>query len=205
MTQRVSRGRRSWWTALLILLAGACKAEPSSDAPAPAPAPAPATPAPGAPHGPALDIPYAAPTLSDAIEKTFANLQVTPNDDAALAYRVGVPAKWAGSKKLDAVVEKPLVPRSIGVFTGSAEPGGPVIAVTLTRFPFEVPVDAWVRHSLAQQGYTLVAGRYFPGPNSLFFDATATRGSGDQEEHHRPRGRRSRLLGQHDVLPAPVG
>jgi hypothetical protein len=166
--------------ALLLLLAAACKADSSSTAPAPAPATT--TPAPGAQRGTALDIPYAAPALSDTIEKTFANLQVTPNDDAALAYRLGVPAQWAGSRQVDSVVEKPLVPRGIGTFTGSAQPGAPAVAVTLTRFPFEVPVDAWVRHSLAQQGYTLVAGRYFPGPNSLFFDATATRGSGNQEE-----------------------
>jgi hypothetical protein len=129
-----------------------------------------------------LDIPYAAPTLGDVIEKFFANLQVTPNDDPALAYRLGVPAQWAFSRHLGPVVEELLIPEGLGFFAGSPEPGSPVVAVTVTRFPFEIPIDVWVKQALAQQGYTLVAGRYFPGPNSIFFDATATRGSGDAEE-----------------------
>lgn len=134
------------------------------------------------PRPAALDIPYAAPSLGDAIEKTFSNVQVTPNDDPALAYRLGVPGAWASAKRAEPAVEKPLVPQSLGSFESSAEAGSPVVSVTVTRFPFEIPVDAWVRHTLAQQGYTLVAGRYFPGPNSLFFDATATRGTGEQQE-----------------------
>jgi hypothetical protein len=134
------------------------------------------------PDKPALDIPYAAPTLSPIIEQTFANLQVTPNDDPALAYRIGVPAQWALSRHFGPVVEELLIPEGIGFFAGSAEPGAPVVAVTLTRFPFEMPVHAWVRRSLAEQGYSVVAARYFPGPNSVFFDATAIRGSEDLEE-----------------------
>lgn len=109
-------------------------------------------------------------------------MQVTPNDDPALAFRLGVPGDWASAKRAEPALEKSLAPQGLGSFASSAEPGSPVVSVSVTRFPFEVPVDAWVRHTLAQQGYTLVAGRYFPGPNSIFYDATATRGSGDQEE-----------------------
>jgi hypothetical protein len=93
-----------------------------------------------------------------------------------------VPAQWVFSRHLGPVVEELLLPEGLGFFAGQQEPGSPVIAVTVTRFPFEMPVDAWVKQALAQQGYTLVAGRYFPGPHSIFYDATATRGSGDQEE-----------------------
>ena len=86
-----------------------------------------------------LDIPYAAPTLGDVIEKVFANLQITPNDDPALVYRLGVPAQWAFSRHLGPVVEELLLPEGLGFFAGSPEPGSPVVAVTVTRFPFEMP------------------------------------------------------------------
>ena len=134
------------------------------------------------PEKPALDIPYATPTIGDIIEETFANVQVTPNDDPLLAYRLGVPAPWAVSRHFGPVVEELLVPEGLGFFAGSLEPGSPVVAVTVTRFPFEMPVHTWVHRALAEQGYTVIAARYFPGPNSIFFDATAIRGSGDEEE-----------------------
>ena len=171
----------SRWLGVLMGLA-ACSREAGRGDAAETTAVSPLAPTQAALSKPALDIPYAAPTLGDAIEKTFANLQVTPNNDAALAYRLGVPGQWSGPQRLDPVAAKPLAPQGLGSFAGSVQPGSPATAVTVTRFPFELPVDAWVRHSLAQQGYTLVAGRYFPGPHSIFYDATATRGSGDAEE-----------------------
>jgi hypothetical protein len=67
----------------------------------------------------ALDIPYATPTLGDAIEKTFANVQVTPNDDPALAFRLGVPGDWASAKGADPAVEKALAPQGLGSFASS--------------------------------------------------------------------------------------
>jgi len=121
------------------------------------------------------DIPYSAPTLLDSIEQTHVNLRLTPNEDSKMAYQLGIPKTWAYSKTFGPVVEDLMTPQGLGFFAGSIAPGSPVIAVTVTRFPFEIPVDAWVKLTLARQGYTIVAAKYFPGPHGLFFDATAVR------------------------------
>jgi molybdate transport system substrate-binding protein len=83
MRQAFSGGRRSLSAALLLLLAGGCKAEPSSSAPAPSPAPAATTPAPAAQQ--ALVV-FAAASLRDAFGslktefvKSHAGLEVTFN------------------------------------------------------------------------------------------------------------------------------
>jgi hypothetical protein len=47
--------------------------------------------------------------------------------------------------------------------------------VTATAIPFEIPIDVFARLTLAAEGWTVVAGKWFPGPRSLFFDVTATR------------------------------
>jgi len=135
------------------------------------------------------DIPYAAPTLVDTIEQTHANLRLTPNDDPKLAYQLGIPKTWAYSKTFGPVVEHLMKPQGLGFFAGSTAPGAPVIAVTVTRCPFEIPVDAWVKLTLASEGYEIVAAKYFPGPHGLFFDATAVRMLEDREEVVRTTAR----------------
>lgn len=128
------------------------------------------------------DIPYGAPTVLETIEQTHVNLQLTPNDDSQLAYQLGIPKTWAYSKTFGPVEEDLMTPQGLGFFAGSIDPGSPVIAVTVTRFPFEIPLDAWVKLTLARQGYEVIAARYFPGPHGLFFDATAVRVVEDRQE-----------------------
>jgi len=73
----------------------------------------------------------------------------------------------------------------LGFFAGSAEADAPVIAVTVTAVAFEVPVDAWLRMSLASEGWQIVSARWFPGPNGLFFEATGLRGEGERQQVRR--------------------
>src|SRR4051794_29719410 len=136
-----------------------------------------------------IDIPYGAPTLLDSIEQTHVNLRLTPNEDSKLAYQLGVPKTWAYSKTFGPVVEGLMTPQGLGFFAGSIDPAAPVIAVTVTQFPFEIPVDAWVKLTLARDGYKVIAARYFPGPHGLFFDATAVRVVEERQEVVRTTAR----------------
>jgi hypothetical protein len=72
----------------------------------------------------------------------------------------------------------------LGFFTAAADPGAPVIAVTAATCPFEVPIDTWALLSVTHEGWTVVSSQWFPGPNGLFFDLTATR-TIDEVEHVR--------------------
>lgn len=134
---------------------------------------------------PPLDIPQQAPHVLATLEQTHVVLEVTPNEDARLAYNLAVPRDWAYSEEFGPVPSGLFKTAGLGFFAGSAEPGAPVIAVTVTPVPFEVPIDAWIRLSLATEGWQIVAAGWFPGPNGLFFDITGQRLVDDQLEVRR--------------------
>jgi hypothetical protein len=123
-----------------------------------------------------LDVPFTTPRLNGRLEQTHVALAVTPNDDRMLRYQLMVPATWAYSKQLGPVVDELLVPKAIGLVAQGTSPDAPIIAVTVTTFPCEIPIDAWLRLRLARDGWQLVAGRWVSGPHALYYDATAVRG-----------------------------
>jgi hypothetical protein len=65
------------------------------------------------------------------------------------------------------------------------DPHAPVIAITSTPVPFEVPIDALAQQSFAAEGWQIVRARWFPGPAGLFYDVTATRIVNDVPEVRR--------------------
>lgn len=124
---------------------------------------------------PPLDIPVVAPQMTARLEQTHVLLKLTPEPTSQFAYELAVPKGWAYSAEFGPVSDGPLLPRSLGFVAGSAEPDGPVIGVTATLVPFEIPVDTWTRMSFAAEGWTVVVARWFPGATGLFFDITGTR------------------------------
>jgi hypothetical protein len=127
-----------------------------------------------------IDIPMTAPNLEPHLPETHVRALITP-DDAKLAYDILVPKTWGVSKEFGPVQRTLLQAEGIGFFMASGDPGAPVIAVTVTRCPFEVPLDGWLRSSLALEGWTLLQSHWFPGPAGLFFEATAVRVVDDRE------------------------
>jgi len=131
----------------------------------------------------ALDIPYKAPSISANLTETHVRAEVEPNDPK-LTFDLLVPKTWAISSELGPVQHMLFHAAGLGFFTAAAEAGAPVIAVTAAPCPFEVPLDTWALLSLAHEGWTVVASQWFPGPNGLFFELTATR-TIDEVEHVR--------------------
>jgi hypothetical protein len=134
---------------------------------------------------PALDIPITAPNVLRTMEQTHVRLEITPNDDPRLAYDLALPREWGYSAELGPVGHGMLRTQALGFFTGSMDPHAPVIAVTLTPVPFEVPIDAWARQSFTTEGWQIVRAQWFPGPNGLFYDVTAERVINDVQELRR--------------------
>jgi len=124
---------------------------------------------------PPLDIPFQAPNLLPTLEQTHVVLEVTPNDDPRRAYNLAIPKEWGYSAEFGPVAHGLLQAQGIGFFAGSMDTHAPVIAVTSTQVPFEVPVDAWARQTVRVEGWQLVHGQWFPGSNGLFYDVTAER------------------------------
>jgi hypothetical protein len=124
---------------------------------------------------PSLDIPVVAPQLTAQLEHTHVLLRITPEPTPQFAYELAAPQGWAYSAAFGPVSDGPLLPRSLGFVAGAADPDGPVIGVTATAVPFEIPVDTWTRMSFAAEGWTVVAAEWFPGATGLFFDITGTR------------------------------
>lgn len=122
-----------------------------------------------------LDIPVTAPSVIPRMEETHVRLSVTPNDDAQLAYDLAVPKAWAYSKQFGPTDSGLLQTQGLGFFTPSTAPDGPVIAVTMTTVPFEVPIDTWARLDMEHDGWEIVAGSWFPGAYGLFYDVTGVR------------------------------
>jgi hypothetical protein len=124
----------------------------------------------------ALDIPVTAPSVIPNMERTHARLTVTPNDDAKLVYDFAIPKSWTYAKQFGPTESGLLVTQGLGIFNPpDAQAEGPVVAVTVTTIPFEVPIDTWARAELAHDGWEIVAGSWFPGAFGLFYDVTAVR------------------------------
>jgi hypothetical protein len=134
---------------------------------------------------PALDIPFTAPNVLRTMEQTHVCLEITPNDDPRLAYDLAIPREWGYSAEFGPVAHGLFQVHGLGFFTGSMDPHGPVIAVTLTPVPFEVSIDAWARQSITTEGWQIVRAQWFPGPNGLFYDVTAERVINDVAEVRR--------------------
>jgi hypothetical protein len=126
-----------------------------------------------------LDIPVTAPFMAATMQHTHVRMEMVPNDDPSLSYDLALPKHWAYSEQFGPVTDGLLQPRGLGFFTQSIEPGAPVIAVTVTTIPFEVPVDTWMRLAFEREGWQVVAGQWFPGPNGLFFDISGVRVADD--------------------------
>lgn len=134
---------------------------------------------------PPLDVPQAAPFLQATLEHSHVRAAITPSDDGSLDYDLAVPKGWGFSTSFGPVPGGPLVERGLGFFAGGAEPGSPVIAVTVTTVPFEIPIDAFARASFANDGWQIVSAFWFPGANGLYFDITGVRDPGDAPEVRR--------------------
>jgi hypothetical protein len=140
---------------------------------------------PGAP----LDIPYLAPdTLAD-MPHTHARVLVTPNGDPTLRFDLALPKDFAHAGQMGPVPDGLFVNRGLCLFTNSDEPGAPMIAVTVTTLPFELPADEWTRIAMNADRWSVVSGRWFPGPNSLFYDLTGVRTVDDVELVRRTSAR----------------
>jgi hypothetical protein len=137
-----------------------------------------------------LDVPFAAPHLTPHLERTHVQLAITPNDDRMLSYQLAVPAGWAYSKEFGPVTDEMLAPKSIGFVAQGVTAGAPLIAVTVTTFPFELTIDGWVRWRLEVDGWKVVSGRWVAGAHSLYYDATAVRRHEGRDEVLRTSARR---------------
>jgi hypothetical protein len=135
------------------------------------------------------DIPITAPVTLARLQQTHAQLHLTPNDDPTLSFVLALPKDWVYSKQFGPVPGGLFQARGLGFFTGSLEPGAPVVAVTVTPLPFEVPVDSWASLALEHEGWEIVANQWFPGPNGLFFDLTGVRTADGRELVRRTTAR----------------
>jgi hypothetical protein len=120
------------------------------------------------------DIPFTAPHVLETLEQTHLKLNVTAEGPPTYVYSLAVPRTWAYSKQFGPVTSGPFATRGIGFVAGSARPGSPVIAVTVTPIPYEIPIDAWIMRSLTVEGWSLVSAKWFAGAR-LFFDVVGTR------------------------------
>jgi hypothetical protein len=137
------------------------------------------------PATPTLDVPQAAPFLQATLEHSHVRAAITASDDGSFDYDLVVPKGWGYSSNFGPVPGGPLVERGLGFFASAAEPGSPVIAVTVTTVPFEIPIDAYARASFAKDGWQVVSAFWFPGANGLYFDITGARTTGDSSEVRR--------------------
>ena len=120
------------------------------------------------------DVPFTAPRVLHTLEQTHIKLKVTAEGSPTYAYSLAVPRTWAYSKQFGPVSGGPFATRGIGFVAGSTRPGSPVIAVTVTPIPYEIPIDAWIRQSLTVEGWSLVSAKWFAGAR-LFFDVVGAR------------------------------
>lgn len=137
------------------------------------------------PVNPVLDIPQAAPFLQATLEHSHVRAAIASGDGGAFGCDLVVPKDWGFSSNFGPVPAGPLVERGLGFFAAAAEPGSPVIAVTVTTVPFEIPIDAYARINFAHEGWEVVSAFWFPGANGLYFDITGERMDGDASEVRR--------------------
>jgi hypothetical protein len=132
-----------------------------------------------------IDIPVTAPTVLATMDQTHVVLELTPETNPRLAYSLAVPREWGYSSEFGPVAHGLLHAQGIGFIAGSMDPHAPVIAITSTPVPFEVPLDALARQSFGVEGWQIVRAQWFPGPSGLFYDVTATRIVNDVPELRR--------------------
>lgn len=134
---------------------------------------------------PPLDIPRSAPRVMASVGETHVNVEVEPSGAEHLTYRVVVPRSWPLSSSFGPTPTGMLETRGLGFFASANLPTAPVIAATATNVPYEIPIDAWIRHVFLHEEYEIVEGSYFPGPHGLFYDITGVRTAGDVIEVRR--------------------
>lgn len=134
---------------------------------------------------PPLDIPRSAPHVMASVQETHLNVEVEPSGAEHLTYRVVVPRTWPLSSSFGPVPTGMLETRGLGFFASANLSTAPVIAATATTVPYEIPLDAWARLAFAHEGYEVVDGSFFPGPNGLFYDVTGVRTVNDVVEVRR--------------------
>ena len=122
-----------------------------------------------------LDIPLDAAYTLATLEHTHTIVQTVPGGDETRAFALAVPKSWGYAKTFGPVTEELFVPRGIGYFAGGLEAEDPVISVSATRVPFEVPIDHWTRALFAAEGWTALQGTWFPGPHGSMFDLTGVK------------------------------
>src|ERR1700759_3702403 len=99
-----------------------------------------------------LDIPYTAPHVLEHMMSTYARAEIEPSDDPSLAFDLVLPLGWSHATQLGPVPHGVLQERGLCLFAGSLEPGSPLVAVTVTPTPFDIPIDAWMRSVFERQG-----------------------------------------------------
>ncbi|MET0388328.1 MAG: hypothetical protein ABW321_20315 [Polyangiales bacterium] len=129
-----------------------------------------------------LDIPYKAPHTLEHIERTHQRFEIEPTHDKTLTFDLALPKSWAPSEQLGPVPDGMLQARALCLFSENFEPGTPLVAVTATLIPFEIPLDAWLRASFEREGWQIVSGQWFPGPFGLFYDLTGVQTHADDKE-----------------------
>jgi hypothetical protein len=128
---------------------------------------------------PGLDIPQQANSLMSTLEDTHARVEVEPSALPHLGFEIVVPRGWAVSSSFGPVPSGLFESKGLGFFACDTSEGAPVIAVTATTIPYEVPVDLWARMVLEHEGYEIVSASWFPGASGLFFDITGVRTEGE--------------------------
>jgi hypothetical protein len=134
---------------------------------------------------PSVDIPLQSQRLLTELESSHTRLHVTPEDNPAMAYELSVPRGWTYSREFGPVVHGLFETRALGFVVSNPAPGAPLIAITVTQVPFEIPIDTWARLTLAAEGFQILAADWRPGPRGLFFDVTAWRERGASVELRR--------------------
>lgn len=143
-----------------------------------------------------LEIPQQAQSLLPTLAETHARVEVEPSAFPQLGFDIVIPRGWAVSSSFGPVPSGLFESKGLGFFACDVSEGAPVIAVTATTIPYEVPVDLWARMVLEHEGYEILAASWFPGASGLFFDITGVRTEGETRHVRRSAVRN---LG-HEVL-----
>ncbi len=128
---------------------------------------------------PELEIPQTAPNLLPRLEETHVRVEVEPTALPHLGFDVAVPRGWSVSSSFGPVPSGLFESKGLGFFACDAGDGAPVIGVTATAIPYEVPIDLWARMVFEHEGYEIQAASWFPGAAGLFFDITGVRTEGE--------------------------
>jgi hypothetical protein len=126
-----------------------------------------------------LDIPATdANTLLQQVGDTHARFEVEAQDGQSHGMPtidLILPKTWKHVKPS----ADSLFSSAHGTFSDQDPKRPALVAVAFTPAPHDVPVDAYLQVSLANEGWQLVQGGFYPGPFGLFYEATATRNLGN--------------------------